>query len=333
MKVQAPEDDVKAAAESVLGVEVHVAGRLNFGEVNSVYRVGTGARSYVLKVFRHADWPERDKLPWIESRLARVGAPHARLIHYTREAGHFPHGFSVSEFVEGENCKAAIRRGRLTPASYFELAGALLNKIHSISLPLYGYIGDGGGMCEDFVGWLLGCDVKDSLQEIDDGTNPAETFYPLIERKIEPTLRRYESCFTPALVHADCTPKNGVLTGDGGLVLVDWDEAIGGFWVKDYANLTYWYSYLRKDGGEPGDGGVDEARASFFRGYGEPGFDDAELREIEWALHVAMASGSMSYLYRTGDVRGHAHTRELLLHLLDSPPAPARRAFTRGTGG
>ena len=326
MKVEAPRDTVKAAAESVLGAEAQVAGRLDFGNVNGVYRVEAGGRSYTLKVFRHADWPERGKLPWLEARLTEGGVPHARMIHYTRGAAHFPHGFSLSEFVEGENCKAAIRRGRLTPAAYFELAGSLLRRVHSVGLPLYGYIGGGVGMYEDFAGWLLDCDVRDGLREVDDGTNPAETLYPLIERRTGPVLRRYESRFAPALVHGDCTPKNGVLTGEGGLVLVDWDEAVGGFWVRDYAGLTYWYSYTRTDGGEAGAAGADEARASFFRGYGEPGFEDDELREIEWALHVSMAAGEMSYLYKVGDAPGHARTRARLLRLLDSPPAPGRRA-------
>lgn len=324
MKTDVPEEDLKAAAESVVGAEARVEGRLDFGNVNGVYKVSAGGRSYALKVFRHPDWPEPGKLTWVESKLAEGGIPRARLIHYTREADHFPHGFSLSEFVEGENCKAAVRRGRLTPAAYFGLAGALLKQVHSVGLPLYGYIGGGGGMYEDFVGWLLDCDVKDSLRRVDDGSRPVETLYPLIERKVGPVLRRYESRFRPVLVHGDCNPKNGVLTGEGGLVLVDWDEAVGGFWAKDYAGLTYWYSYMRGGGGEPGDAGADEARASFFRGYGEPGFDDDELREIESALHVSMAAGEMSYFYKIGDADGYAKTREHLMRLLGSPVA--RRA-------
>ena len=318
MTVSAREEDLKAATESVVGAEARVAGRLDFGNVNGVYKVSAGGRAYALKVFRHQDWPEPDKLAWVESKLAKRDIPRARMIHYTRGDEHFPHGFSLSEFVEGENCKAAVRRGGLTPAAYFELAGSLLKQIHSVGLPLYGYIGGGGGRYEDFVGWLLDCDVRDGLCWIDDGTHPLETLYPLIERAVEPALRRYESRFRPVLVHGDCNPKNGVLTPDGGLVLVDWDEAVGGFWVKDYAGLTYWYSYMRKDGGVLGDAGADVARASFFRGYGEPDFDEVELREMERALHVSMAAGEMSYLYKFGDAHGYAKTRARLLYLLDS---------------
>src|ERR1044071_3238755 len=318
MKVEAHEEDLKAAAESVLGAPVRVAGRLDFGNVNRVYRVLAGGRAYALKVFTYDGWPEPGKLPWVETRLARAGVPHARLVHYTRGAGRFPHGFSLSEFVEGENCKAAVRRGALTPAAYFGLAGALLRQVHSVGLPLYGYVGDGRGTCEGFADWLLGCDVKDNLGWVDDGTRPAETLLPLIERRVGSVLRRHESRFKPALVHADCNPKNGVLTAGGDLVLVDWDEAIAAFWVWDYAGLTYWYSYMRKDGVGPVDVGLAGARASFFGSYGETGFDEDELREIERALHVAMAAGEMSYLYKVGDAPGYERSRALLLSLLDA---------------
>ena len=202
------------------------------------------------------------------------------------------------------------------------MAGALLRRVHEISVPLYGYIGDGGGMYDDFVGWTLDCEVLDSLREIDDGSAPAETLYPLIERRVEPVLRRYESGFTPALLHVDCTPKNAVLCagglsgGESPLVLVDWDEAVAGFWVRDYASLTYWYSYTYKDG--RASARADEIRDAFLRGYGETGFDRAELAEIESALHVAQAAGVLSYLYRVGDAEGFAHTRELLLHLIEA---------------
>jgi Ser/Thr protein kinase RdoA (MazF antagonist) len=318
LKVEATAEELKAAAESALGARVRVAGRLDFGNVNRVYRVEAGGRPYALKVFTYEGWPEPGKLPWIESALARAGVPRARLIHYTRGAEHFPHGFSLSEFVEGENGKAAVRRGGLRPAAYFGLAGALLREVHAVTLPRYGNIGDGAGMYEEFAAWLLGCEVKDNLGWVDDGTRPAETLLPLIERKVGPALRRYQSRLRPALVHADCNPKNGVLTDSGGLVLVDWDEAVAAYWVWDYAGLTYWYSHMHEGGGRVGDAELAEARGAFFQAYGEPAFDAAELGELERAMHVAMAAGEMSYLYKVGDAHGYARARALLLSLLDA---------------
>src|SRR3712207_7663341 len=66
-------------------------------------------RAYALKVFTYEGWPEPGKLPWVETSLARAGVPHARLVHYTRAPGRFPHGFSLSEFVEGEKDRKSTR--------------------------------------------------------------------------------------------------------------------------------------------------------------------------------------------------------------------------------
>ncbi|HYH84121.1 MAG TPA: aminoglycoside phosphotransferase family protein [Pyrinomonadaceae bacterium] len=322
-EARATEDAVREAAESVLGAEVHTVSPLPFGNINRVFKVESAARSCVVKVFTYAGWPEAGKLPWVESQLTLHGVPRARLLHYTRDDSLFPHGFSVSEFVEGENCKAAVREGRLTPSRYFELVGALLRRIHAIRPPRYGNVGDGAGTDEDFVGWLLACDLRDRMLEIGDGTRPAETLYPLIERAVEPVLRRYESRFRPALLHADATPKNALLDGAGRFLLIDWDEAIAGFWVKDYTNLTYWYSYIARQ--DDKRDGADEVANAFFRGYGEPGFDREELREIEHALHTTQAADILAYQYKFGDVGEFKRTREILLQLLDAPPARRSR--------
>jgi aminoglycoside phosphotransferase (APT) family kinase protein len=321
--LEAPEactavEAVRVAAESVLGTEVGTVSRLPFGNVNEVFRVESAGRAYAVKVFRNAGWPEAGKLPWVESRLTQYEVPHARLIHYTRDASRFPHGFSVCEFAEGENCKGLIREGRLTPEAFCERAASLLRRVHAISVPRYGYIGDGEGMCEDFVGWLLACEVFDNLRKVDDGSSPAETLRPRFEDNVESVLRRFEKRFKPVLVHADCTPKNGLLDAEGRFLFVDWDEAVAGIAVWDYASLTYWYSYMLKDGGARN---ADGFRDTFFRGYGAVDFDHDELRDIEWALHTTQAAGELSYLYMAGDATGYRRARELLLRLLDTSHA------------
>jgi Ser/Thr protein kinase RdoA (MazF antagonist) len=309
---------VRAAAESVLGAEIRVVGRLPFGNVNEVFRVETDGRAYVVKVFRNAGWPEAGKLPWVESQLTLGGVPHARMIHYTRDASRFPHGFSVCEFVEGENCKGLIREGRLKPEAFCEHAASFLRRVHAISVPRYGYIGDGEGMFEDFVGWLLAREVFDNLRKVDDGSSLAETLRPRFEDEVEPVLRRFEKRFKPVLVHADCTPKNGLLDAKGRFLFVDWDEAVAGVALWDYASLTYWHSYMLKGVGARD---ADGFRGAFFRGYGAVDFDPDELRDIEWALHTTQAAGELSYLYMAGDAPGYRRVRELLLRLLDTSPA------------
>lgn len=321
-KVRTPEDRLKVAAESVLGAEVFCVRPLPFGNVNEVFRVESREGAYVVKVFRYAGWPEGGKLRWVESQLTRAGVPHARMIHYTRDAEHFPHGFSVCEFIEGENCKGLVREGRLTSEAFCESAAAYLRRVHAISVPRFGYLGEGGGMYENFTGWLLSCEVFDNLAKVDDGSSLEETLRPRFENEVEPVLRRYESRFRPVLIHGDCTPKNALLGARGRIVYVDWDEAFAGPPVWDYASLTYWYAYMLKGGGRDPEGFA----AAFLRGYGETGFYADELSELVWALHAAQAAGELSYLYTVGDVQGYRRTLARLLHMLD---APARKAHAR----
>ena len=315
MKAVTHEDDVKAAAESVIGAEVCNVSRLPFGNANEVFKVESDESAYVLKVFHEADWPEAGKLAWVESQLTRAGVPHARTIHYTRDATHFPHGFSVCELVGGENCKGLVRDGRLAPEAFCELAGAFFRRVHSISVPRYGHIGDGGGMCEEFTGWLFDREVFDNIRKVDDGSSLEETLRPRFENEVGPVLRRYESRLTPVLIHGDCTPKNGLLDSEGGFVFVDWDAGFAGPRVWEYASLTYWYAYMLKYDGPRDHEAIGDV---FLRGYGEMGFDPGELREIELALHATQAAGELSYLYTMGDEPGYRSARERLTHLLDT---------------
>jgi len=317
VKVVTPEDRVKVAAESVLGAGVSGVRPLPFGNVNEVFWVESGGRAYVVKVFRYAGWPEEGKLRWVESQLTRAGVPHARMIRYARDASHFPHGFSVCEFAEGENCKGLVREGRLSPEAFCESAAAYLRRVHSITVPRFGYLGEGVGMCEDFTGWLLSCEVFDNLRKVDDGSSLEETLRPRFENEVEPVLRRYESRFRPVLIHGDCTPKNALLDARGRLVFVDWDEAFAGPPVWDYASLTYWHAYMLKGGGRDREGFAD----AFLRGYGEIGFDADELRELVRAMHATQAAGELSYLYTVGDAQGYRRSLARLRHMLDAPPA------------
>ncbi|MDQ3805229.1 MAG: aminoglycoside phosphotransferase family protein [Acidobacteriota bacterium] len=313
------EADVERAAASALGAPVLGVEPLTHGDINRVYKVETPARAFVLKVFSRGDWPEEGKLPWVEARLDARAVPRARLLHYTRGGEFFPHGFSVSEYAAGANCKQAIRDGRLDAFNYLEMAGAYLRRVHEIGVPRYGYLGGGLGTEEDYVGWLVGWELKDRLDELRDAPGLGANLYAGAAGRVEKILRRYERRLRPALVHADATPKNAILTGEGRMLLVDWDEALAAPWLHDYTNLSYWYSYILRRGGlEVRDRA--EVRAAFFRGYGEPEFDADELDALESALHTVQAAGVLAFYFQRGHAEGFSHTRELLRRLLDAPP-------------
>ena len=317
------EADVKRAAASVTGAPVLGVERLTHGDTNHVYKVETPGRAYVLKVFSRRGWPEGGKLPWVEARLDAHAVPRAKLLHYTRRDEFFPHGFSLSEYVAGANGKQSIRDGRLAALDYLEMAGAYLRRVHEIGVPRYGYLGGGQGAEEDYVGWLVGWGLKDRLDELVDAPGLGANLHARAAGRVEKIMRRYERRLRPALVHADATPKNAVLTGGGRMLLIDWDEAHAAPWLHDYTNLSFWYSYVLQRGGlEVRD--KAEVRAAFFRGYGGPEFDADELDELESALHTVHAAGVLSFYYRGGHAEGFEHARELLRRLLSAPPPRGR---------
>lgn len=314
-----PEPDVARAAAAALGAAVLGVERLTHGDINRVYKVETPGRAFVLKVFSRRDWPEDGKLPWVEARLAARAVPRAKLLHYTRGDEFFPHGFSLSEYVAGANAKEAVRDGRLDALDYLEMAGAYLRRVHGIGLPRYGYLGGGEGSEADYVGWLVGWELKDRFDELREAPGLGAGLYGEAARRVEKILRRHGRGLRPVLVHADATPKNAILTGGRRMLLVDWDEALAAPWLHDYTNLSYWYSYILHRGGlEVRD--REEVRASFFRGYGEPEFDADELDALESALHTVQAAGVLAFYFRRGNAEGFEHARELLLRLVNAPP-------------
>jgi len=312
------EADVERAAGFVLGAEARCVGPLAHGNINRVFEVEAAGRAFVLKVFAFAGWPEEGKLPWVETRLTEHGVAHARLIHYTRGAEFFPHGFSLSERVAGANCKQAIRDGRLDRFAYLELAGRYLRGVHAVGPPRYGYLGDGRGTLDDYVGWVVGNELEDRARELEGAPGVAPDSCARAARRVEKLLRRFEDRFRPSLVHADATPKNALLDDAGRFVLVDWDEALAAPWVWDYTHLAYWHSYMLPRGGlAPRD--VARVRAAFFRGRGAPEFDDRELDALELAMHTVEALDILSFQLRRGDAEEYAHARALLTRLLDAP--------------
>ena len=123
---------VAAAVAELTGLSARSVGRLPVGEVNRVYKVATAGGAFVVKVFQYPDWPEAGKLQWVERQLTEHGVPHPRLLHYTRDARLFPHGFAAFEYVEGRNCWEAFSEGALPAAAYCRLAGESLRKVHAI---------------------------------------------------------------------------------------------------------------------------------------------------------------------------------------------------------
>jgi Ser/Thr protein kinase RdoA (MazF antagonist) len=307
---------VSGAVADLAGAPVLSVERLSGGEVNRVYKVSTEAGgAFVVKVFRYADWPEEGKLSCVERKLAERGVPHPRLIHVTRNADLFPHGFSVTEHVEGRDCDAAIAGGDLSIADYCRGVGALLKNVHAVGFRRFGYLGNCEGTDDDFVEAKLAYEVNDRLREIAPAALPSNDLAPRIEDKVRRLLGPFAQRFSPVLVHSDAAPRNAILTDAGEFVLADWDEALAGIALEDYAKLTYLLFHAH-DSPRPDAGARSVVRDSFFDGYGGTGFDADETEVIEDALHTIQAADCLSYHFKTGNADAFEGTKALLLSLL-----------------
>jgi Ser/Thr protein kinase RdoA (MazF antagonist) len=307
---------VSGAVADLTGAPVLSVERMPGGEVNRVYKVSTEAGgAFVVKVFRYADWPEDGKLSCVERELTKHGVPHPRLIHVTRDADLFPHGFSVTEHVEGRDCAAAIAGGGLSIADYCRGIGALLKNVHAVGFKRFGHLGNCEGTDDDLVEAKLAYEVHDGLREIDPAALPPTDLAPRIEDKVRRLLDPFARRFAPVLVHSDATPRNAILTDAGEFVLADWDEALASIALEDYAKLTF-LLFRAHDSPRLDAGAESVVKDSFFKGYGETGFDADETEVIENALHTIQAADYLSYHFKTGNADAFEQAKELLLGLL-----------------
>lgn len=304
------------AVADLTGARVLSVERMPVGEVNRVYKVGTSdGAAFIVKVFRHPDWPEDGKPLCVERKLTEHNVPHPRLLHTTRDDNTFPHGFSVTEYVGGRDCAAALADNTLSLEDYCRGVGALLKQVHAVAFPRFGYVGNCEGTEEDYVEAKLTYDVHDRLREVDPAALPSADIARRVEDKVRLLLAPYAGRFTPALVHGDAAPRNTILTDNRQFVLADWDEACAGVALEDYARLTYLLFHAH-DSRRPDEETARAVRDAFFDGYGELGFDADEAARVVNALHTVQAADHLAYYFKTGNEAAFSKTKALLVSLL-----------------
>jgi Ser/Thr protein kinase RdoA (MazF antagonist) len=307
---------IKRATEDVLNTAVAVSAKMTQGQVNYVYKIEAEGHKFIVKAFKRG-WPEEGKLSWIERQLTQYEVPHAKMLYYSRGDAFFPHGFTISEYVEGQNALEAIAGGSLSLETYYSQIGALLRRVHQVPAQQYGYIGYGpGGMYPTFTEHKLIHEVRERLLEMLDTDLSDEIVYLRIEEKVRRQLTPFEDRFKPVLIHADPVPKNAVWTTDHQLILIDWDEAIAGAWIADFTQLTYWHRYSN-----PFSVTVNHEEGSaadaFFRGYGAVEFNAEEMAAMENALHIIHSVDLLPFYLRENNLQAFKQTKERLLLLLE----------------
>ncbi len=240
---------------------------------NRVYRIETEVQPYIFKIYAGGDWPEDGKLPFVSRLLREHHIPHAELIVFSQ--GGSPFRYSIEECLPGTTADRLPLSAAETAELFQKLAG-LVSAVHQIPMRNYGYIGHG------VAGWTTFSEfVFDSFQDCTArllarrfiGENERETVRHRLLEKLLPC-----DGLPPALCHGDLSLKN-LLVHQGGVTLIDWDDAHSLCWPADVARLTFWMK-LNYDAEQ-----AAAYRSVFLENY-KTDSDIGLFQALEDALHV-----------------------------------------------
>lgn len=302
-------DTVCAAVQNALKTTVLDGRKISEDAINKVYRIDMRDGPVVLKIFRSRTWPEAGKLEWINQELAKLEITQPKILFQSSGNSFLPRPFIIWELIDGTNIETLIRRGALTQQEFCERLGDLLARVHRVNIVRYGAINGGKGMHSSFISLFERQHGIDTLRR-NNGVD--EQLYSRVKDKLIGSFAQFEQRFSAVLTHGDPSIRNCLLTTDGQLVLLDWDNASASLWTRDYAHVTYSCAKaMRFKSVAP----LAEIRKSFFHGYGTPDFMPAEIDHIEQAWHVLWSYNALARASETHSP-GHAPVRDYLFSLL-----------------
>lgn len=271
------------------GYGVSTIEKLTAGSHNLVYKVTLEDGTItVLRILRTNGWPEEGKLEWISTQLDKRDIPSAKILLSNRDNPLFPNGFMLQEFIEGDILSNKIPTD-ISYKEYYRRLGRLMKEIHSITLPKFGHIESGSGQFESLLDYI-NSDLEFFLERIDPVKDKINLdFTPAVEASRN-RLGQVEH-LPPVLNHNDLAPDNAMLSKDGELVLIDWDNATSQTWINDYAVMTYWMRYTHTEEEE-----LRKFSDIFLESY-EPEISEKIIYEVTEALHFIQHLNLLGYYY------------------------------------
>ncbi len=281
--------------ENNLKTKVISTNKIQAGEVSFIYKIQTGNKETVIaKVFRLQEFiPPEAKLEWIEEQLEKHHIPFAKTYKIDRSSDVLPHGYMIQEFVEGKSGFDLIMNGDVSFEDYFNKLAIFLQKVHQITVAGYGTIRNGQGEYKTFYESKLNYikSLIERMKNLDVDKSMHEAALKTVEE-----LKKYEHLFKPVLVHGDPPPGNGIITKEGELVLIDWDNAGSGIWITEYAGLAYKGAYMwqYKLSEEERNKIIKKSFRNYYKGVD---FDDPDLLEVVRLLQILTAYHSLAVHY------------------------------------
>lgn len=283
------DSNIISAVEDILKVKIVDSQRLLHGEQNFVYKLKTDKGIYIARIFKEKWWPEEDKYLWLETNLSKNSIPHAKLIYYDKSTKYFPFGFMILEFLDGINGEEAIKTGIITFKEFHLKLFKQLNDIHKVPIAGFGLIRNGDGEFKTYEEYKTAM-LNEKIEEINKIPNfdfgllkDVDSFSREVWKKVE---------LSPVLTHGDATPDNSILTKDGEVILIDWDDARGGILFDDYAWILYCGSHITQEGS------LEKRRELIFES-SEELKSGHNLNELEKIYNITRAIELLPYYYFT----------------------------------
>ena len=197
--------------------------------------VDTGQQKWVLKVNRISDrlvdFPFEAEFS-VSTLLEEQGIPHAKVIAVDLSRAAVPFDFVVMEFADGRSFRSFDAQEDEVMLHLPALA-RYLRKCHDIAGTGFGLLSsdsaNGGTLAGLHTRWwdYLGVQLDRHIRLVAQAglvtTGEARDI-----RRVFSELETMPSPEKTRLLHGDCGPHNAILTANGGISMIDWEDALAG---------------------------------------------------------------------------------------------------------
>lgn len=232
-------DPVMETVEHIIrkhfGCSADKIGKIRNVTNNDVYFFTLAGNDYFLKLYRSRNWPEEGKLPFVYQSLLQNNIPCTGLVAYCREDQTYPEGYLIERRVQG-TAADKTRLDKEQETDLYARLAELVSSVHSIRIKNFGYIGSGIASHHSMTGFL-----DDEFDGFGDRLNGivSETQLKKLKEKVLDILNGFGD-LPSVLCHGDLSKKNVIMQENGGIALIDWDDAMALNWMADVSRLTFW---------------------------------------------------------------------------------------------
>ena len=294
-------DPVMETVEHIIrkhfGCSADKIGKIRNVTNNDVYFFTLAGNDYFLKLYRSRNWPEEGKLPFVYQSLLQNNIPCAGLVAYCREDQTYPEGYLIEDRVQG-TAADKTRLDKEQETDLYARLAELVSSVHSIHIKNFGYIGSGIASHNSLAGFM-----DDEFDGFGDRLNGivSETQLKKLKEKVLDILNGFGD-LPSVLCHGDLSKKNVIVQENGGIALIDWDDAMALNWMADVSRLTFWMkqNYSRAE--------YTWFRNVFLEHYRASGRKE-EFDIFENAYHIYTALDFLIFSRKVGDMEMESRLR------------------------